>query len=659
MRRRWLVAILAVALLIPSSAFAQGSVVELRPGDVLAGQVGQTEDLELTAEELATATRRVSGLRAGLVVADPSTLPTDADPERLAAMEAAATARLEQAGLIVDRCVVTAEVSAAACIDQHFQDDKVIGIITIGDFGDLSAATEAALDNRVIVVGLGSSVMGDGAVTLDVNPESAAVEQGRAAGMSLGVRVVQRKGNALLVAAADPTKKDQVSVKAEEGLRATAPKVKVTGRVGPAAIRTASDLAPLLVGSKPVRVMIGQGLVLDQLDAAGLATLPENLRLVAWTCSGGARATVDLADRLRGCVATADEAAGEAAANVVLAIKTSRDVPERIEIPVYVYRGTLPVGPGFVELGNRYTQESPAPTEEELAAAIAALTGQTVGLVLAAEPDSPEETAEAREIRLTVEERLDALGATVTTCIGAKNKARACVEQLLDEGVAAIMPIATGGDLGSVVAQAVEAGVMIVGVNELKLGDAGGVYAYVNPRRVARLSGRMAGAYADRTWDNEPVDAVVFNDKGAAADDTVANAVERALTQTDSLISPVARLASSNKAQVTKAVNTMMKRYPATRLIVGRHAADAPQVLIKKRGVNPQLAIYAQECTDDIVAAIDAGVDTGGWVRGCVDRNPEGAGQLAVDLLTRMAGGSRVPEINEVQVVPYEPGFRG
>jgi ABC-type sugar transport system substrate-binding protein len=135
--------------------------------------------------------------------------------------------------------------------------------------------------------------------------------------------------------------------------------------------------------------------------------------------------------------------------------------------------------------------------------------------------------------------------------------------------------------------------------------------------------------------------------------------VERALVQTDSLISPVARFAAKNKTQVANAVRSMMRKYPSVRLIVGRHAADAAPVLIKKRGVNPDLVIYAQECTDDIVAAIDAGVDTGGWVKGCVDRNPAGAGKLAGDVLTRLAGGSRVPEINEVQVIPYEPGFRG
>ncbi len=658
MRRRRLVAILAAAMLWPAPALGQGgSVVDLLAGSVLQGQVGETDDLELTDAELAAATRRVEELHAGLIVSDPALLSSTADPERLAEIEAAATARLQQAGMIVDRCVVSADASAADCMERLFQDDA-IAIIAIGDHGDLSAAAEVPLRNRTIVVGVGPTILGEGAVTLDVNPKMAATEQGRAAGRALGLRAIQRKGNALVVAGRDPSKNDPVREAGEAGLRSAAPKVRVVGRVGPAQIRTAADVAPLLVGAKPIRVMLGEGLLLDQLDAASLETLPENLRLIAWTCSGTTRGIIDLAGRVRGCVATGDDAAGEAAANVVLSIKTSRDVPERIEVPVYVYRGTVPVGPGKVELGRRFTQQSPVPTDEEVAAAASVLAGRTVGLVVPVEP-GPSEPQEQRLIREHIEQAVTALGASVTTCVGAKAQAAGCIEQLLDQDVAAVVPIRTGGDLTAAATAAIDAGVIVVGVNETRLGDAGAVYVYVNPYRVARLSGRMAGAYADRTWKNEPVDAVVFNDEGSKADDRNASATERALVQTDSLVSVVARLASKTPAQASGAVRTMLKRYPATRIIVGPNGPNAAPILIKRRGVDPGLVIFARECTPDIVAAIDAGVGTGGRIKGCVDRNPTGAGELAGQVLTRLAAGSTVPEVLMVPVVPYEPGFRG
>jgi len=657
MRRHWLVAALAATLLLPTSALAQsGQVIDLLDGVVLVGQRGETDDLELSEAELVNATRRVEDLHAGIISVDPSSLSAGAAADELDAIVGAATDRLAEAAMTVDRCLVTAQVTAAACLERLFM-DRALAIVIVGDFGDLVEPTALVLANRTIVVGIGGSDLADGAVNLEVDPLTVAREQGRAAGRSLAVTPPRRTGNALVVGSTKPRADDPVREAGIIGLRQTAPKVKVAGRVGPAEIRTVNDLAPLLIGPKPFRVVMGEGLILDGVDEASLLTLPEDLRLVAWTCSDAVSELLDLASRLRGCVARADDAAGEAAANAVLALKTSRDVPDTIEIPVYVYRGTVPVGPGFVELGRRFTQTAPAPTDAERQAAAATLADRTVGIVVPVEP-GPRESESQRLIRTGIEDAVAALGGLTQVCVGAKSAARVCVADLLDQGVAMVVPIATGGDLTGPATDAITAGVPVVGVNEVRMGDSGAVYVYVNPRRVARLAGRMAGAYADRTWKSEPVEAVVFNDDGARADDSIASVVERALVQTDPMIGVVARLASKTNAQAGSAVRNLLKRFPSARIIVGANAAKAAPILIKKKNVNPQLVIYAQECNPDIVAAIDAGVDTGGRIKGCVDRDPAGAGRLAGDILTRVAGGSAVPEINEVQVIPYEPGLR-
>jgi hypothetical protein len=484
-RRRWLVAVLLATIVAPAPVAGQGSVVDPLDGIVRVGQRGDTDDVELSAVELQTATRRVSDLHVGLVTADPGTLEPGVDTEGLAAFTSAATDRFAQAGVTIDPCLVSPDRDAATCIEQLFQSRELLGVLIVGDFGDLTEATALLVRNRVVPVGVGGSILAEGSVTLEVDPAAAATAQAEAAGRALSVRRSRRSGAALVAAGVSPRREDAVREAGELALRKTAPKVRVTGRVGPVELRTAGDLAPLLVGTRPIKVVIGEGLLLDGIDQAGLDTLPPDLRLVAWRCTAPMLSLLDAASRLRGCVAPADAAAGEAAANVILAIKTSRDVPAAIQIPVDVYRGTVPVGPGFVQLGRRTNQVPPPLTDAELGAATASLSGRTIGIVVPSEPGS-REPEHQRIVREGIEATAAAVGATVAVCVGRRKAAVGCVRELVEEGVAAIVPIATGSNLAGAATAAIRAGIMVVGIDELRMGDTGAVYVQVSPNRIAR-----------------------------------------------------------------------------------------------------------------------------------------------------------------------------
>lgn len=131
------------------------------------------------------------------------------------------------------------------------------------------------------------------------------------------------------------------------------------------------------------------------------------------------------------------------------------------------------------------------------------------------------------------------------------------------------------------------------------------------------------------------------------------------MVQVDPAITVVARLRAETAEQAGDAIDTLITRYPSVRLLVGAGAATVVLALEERQGWDPELAIYAGACTPDIVEAMDAGDDgTSGRIRGCVDTDAAGTGRLAGDILTRLAAGSAVPEINEVQVIPYEPGLR-
>ena len=142
----------------------------------------------LTTRGLASATvarkvaamRRYFGwaLRQGIVTVDPASLPPGAEVEELEAIVAAASTRLADADMTVERCLVTAETTAADCVEQLFL-DNALGIVIVGDFGDLVAATEVPLRNSTIVIGVGGSDLADGSVTLDVNPFAGSGEKQR------------------------------------------------------------------------------------------------------------------------------------------------------------------------------------------------------------------------------------------------------------------------------------------------------------------------------------------------------------------------------------------------------------------------------------------------------------------------------------------------
>ena len=167
---------LALALCLPATiAQAQGTIVDLRRGDVLVDEQGQADELEVSASEIEDLIRRIGGRVAGIVrwAADaPEARPEDA------AVVAAATERLEAAAVVVQTCDVSATKDAAACV-QELDATRPLALIVVGSFGDLTVPTTAALGVRVIVVGTGGSTLAPGAVTVAVDPAAQARAQGQ------------------------------------------------------------------------------------------------------------------------------------------------------------------------------------------------------------------------------------------------------------------------------------------------------------------------------------------------------------------------------------------------------------------------------------------------------------------------------------------------
>jgi len=625
------------------------TIVDLRRGTVLTDAVGEPDELALTATELEEAGRRVRGRLVGIVVpgpGDPAARSSDA------IVVGALTERLSAAGAETARCETGPEQLPGDCIDGFVRDDA-LAIVIVGDHaghGDLGVPVAAALEDRIIVASVGAAAPAPGAIGVGADPIAQAVRQGRAAGIAVSPLPAERTGPAILLSGRAPTEPDPVADAGVGALAAVAPKVTIAARVGPPAIHTGGELAALLASLPAARLVFGEGLVLDALTPDELASLDPELRLVPWTCDGTVAELVDPAGRIRSCIFRRDALAGETAANAILAIMTSRDVPGSILVPLETYRGRIPVGAGSVELGRRADGARLGLTDAERTAGLAALAGRTIGVI-----PGPDLEA-AQRARTGLSAALEGAGTTLETCDGAKPPAvLRCVQSLAEKGVAAIVLLGTGVDASAASAPAVAAGIPVIALDPPHEGDLGEVSIGADPRAVALLSGRSSAAWAEETWPDQPVEVVVVDRVGAKAADETSALLVQSLLRRNPQATVVARLRAVDDKTAAGVANTIVRRFPGTRLVVGSEAWRLAGPLLGRPGTQPDLAVYALTCTAEIRAAIDARATDGGTLRGCVDPDPERAGILAGEALLRILAGGSTVEVIDVPVRAY-PG---
>jgi hypothetical protein len=428
--------------------------------------------------------------------------------------------------------------------------------------------------------------------------------------------------------------------------------VRIVARLGPPFIETTDDLAAAVAQLPPSGILIGEGVRLTQATAEGLDALPATLRVIALACTPELEAIIDLGSRIRGCIARSNDGAGEAAGNAILGLLIGRDVPGFVDAPLYTYRGTVSVGPGQVQLGRRLPGGNLQVTPEEKAAAATALSGRTVGLISAWKADA-KEPATAAETRGAIEAALGELGATTSLCSYGKNvqRARACVDRHVTEGVAAIVVLGDDIDLTAAVDGALRAGVPVFGSDATYLGDTGAVYIDLDPRAVGRLQGRMAAVYASAAWpDNTGAYAATLNATGPAGRDPISDAIERAASLSNPNVVPVGRFKASARS-AKAAVTSALRQNPGLRMLIGLHAArGATDIRAIRRPKPPRdLVAFGLTCTDDLRSAIDAG----GRVKGCVDVDPTATGTLLVDAMARLFAGGTLPGLVDVPISPY------
>lgn len=650
MTRRWLMTVTAGAVLasaVPAGVGAQTVIIPDR-GSVIEGGRGAAVELQLTDEEAARAFSASSGLTVGIVLPAPDQVPPDVDvPEIVASI----VATVERHGARVITCD-SATTGAEACID-GFIDDNAAGVVIIGSQGDLVAPTQRAVDRGLTVpVSIGDTLVSPGSIVIESDPITRAFEQGRAGGAPKGVPSRRGKGSAIIASAVEAGLADPATDAEALGLSETAPRVRIVATLGPPAIETTEDLAAAVAQLPRSGILIGEGVRLTQATAEGLDALPADLRVVAVSCTPEVMALIDMGSRIRACIARSNDGAGEAAGNAILGLLIGRDVPAFVDAPLYHYRGTVPVGPGTVQLGRRLPGGNLLVAPEEQAAAAVVLAGRTVGIVAPWTPgeDEPARTAEARE---AIEAGLVTLGAIPELCThgGSAKRAAACLDDQVAAGVAAIVVLGDTVDLVAPARAALAAGIPVFGSDAAFLGDTGAVYVDLDPRAVGRLQGRMAAVYASVRWPAfTGTFAATMNDTGAAGRDPVADAIERTAQLANPDVVPIGRFATAARA-ARAGVIAALRQHPRLRILLGPNAARAAAELRTVRRPRPPrgLVAFGLVCTDTMKATIE----TGGRLKGCVDVDMAQAGTLLVDAIARLFAGGTLPGLIDVPIAPF------
>jgi len=304
---------------------------------------------------------------------------------------------------------------------------------------------------------------------------------------------------------------------------------------------------------------------------------------------------------------------------------------------------------GNVLVGESGSAEDLALTEDEAAAAQAALAGQDVGIVA-----TTLETEYHRLLNETAEQTLEGWGATVEICDSQVDTARAleCFEGFVQKGVAAIITTSSSATVGEAATQALDDGIIVVQVTGVDLGESGAVGISVDNLTIGLEEGRSAGQWAAETFPGEEVKAIILD--YPEIPDLVARgeAIAQGLAETNPDVTVVAVLPGGLPENGVTAVETVLQQHPDLRLVTGINdggnlgAYEALQAAGKIPG---EVAVFGIDCDPAAVALIDEGTT----YEGCVDTNPAGTGELAASAIAKLLAGSDVPASVEVPVSTY------
>ena len=288
-------------------------------------------------------------------------------------------------------------------------------------------------------------------------------------------------------------------------------------------------------------------------------------------------------------------------------------------------------------------------TADQEALVMANAGGQLVGIVA-----TTMETEYHRTLNESAKARAEALGYTAEICDSQVDTAKAlqCLEGFVSKGAIAIITTSSAETVGAAVREATGQGIHVVQVTGADLIESGAITVSVDNITIGLAAGRAAGEYAAATWAGEEVEAITLDYPDIAALIARADAIEQDMLAANDQVKVVGRFKGALADLGVTACETALQQFPNVRLVTGINDGGnlgCYQALVAAGKQPGDVAIFGIDCDPQAVELIDSGT----MYEGCVDTNPAGTGELAVNVFNRLLAGDDVPGTVEVPVTVY------
>ena len=306
--------------------------------------------------------------------------------------------------------------------------------------------------------------------------------------------------------------------------------------------------------------------------------------------------------------------------------------------------------PGTILKGEEALGSDIVLSDDEAAAVAEFHGGTLVGIVAATL-----ETEYHSLLANAAKDRAEALGFTAEIFDAQTSPDRELqgVESFISKGASVIVVTALSDALGPVLEEAIANGVIVVHVTGLSLAELGAIGISVNDESLGLAAGRAAGQYAAELFPNESVQVAITDYPDLPNVVRRADGIEAGLLEANPNIEVVGRFLGGTPDNGLASLETALQQFPELRGVVGINDAGnlgAYQALLAAGRTAEDTFIYGIDCDP---AAVDL-IDQGTMYKGCVDTNPVGTGELALDAAAKLLAGSDVAQLIEVPVSVYE-----